>query len=499
MANFLSFSSRFLARSIMLATLVSLLGSGTMVSAEVILDDASTGPSDVENLQLFPGDAQVTLMWDAATDDSGVDGYRVYMGLESYELKKAYNLGDNDVGDKTTTVVTGLTNGMTYYFAVKAYDEDGNESEDFSNEVEGTPEASNVGDFTGPMVTDAEAVSNTLVAVEFSEPVLLPTEGASAFALESSDGTFIEVLSAYVSQEDSKTVFLVTAEQTAGAQYLLTAGIQVSDAAGNPVDSGTSDTALFTGSSLEKTDDNSTITVEASSNSDSSDEDFKVERVENDESNELILFFSQKLGYVDVSSFTIQNADDATEEIEVLAVSVSEEDATQVTLITEDLEPGFDYILSMEESVLNEGGDKLTLENREVEFSIKTIDLEDLIAPEDITKLFAEVTDESAVLLTWTGSVDSAGDLAKYLLYQSMGANKDFDDAISLSASTEEYSVDELTPGETYSFKVTAVDENGNESEGILTTITLPEAGPELLLFVPLALAGAGFVTRKKD
>lgn len=478
-----------MARVLMLLSVFS-LSSSALVSAEVI----ASVPSDVENLQAFPGDSEVTLTWDAATAEGGVDGYTVSMGLKSYEDAGSYNLGETDVGDKTTYTVENLTNGMTYYFAVKAYDADGNSSEDYSNEAEATPESSNVGDYTGPMVSSAEAVSNTLVQIEFSEAVVLPTDGASAFSLEASDGTFVEVLSAYVSEEDSSTVFLVTGEQIAGAQYLLTAGIQVEDSAGNPVSSGTSDTALFTGSSLEKSE----TETDPETDSTTSDEDFKVEVVENEETNELVLSFSQKVGYVDASSFTLQLADDATEELEVLAVSVDTDDATQVTLVTEDMEPGFDYVLTMDETVLNEAGDSLSLENREVEFTAKTIDLEDVIAPEDITNLLAEVLGEDSVLVTWTASVDSAGDLAKYYFYQSMDGGVSFDDALTVSKDAEEYEVDGLTPGETYTFKVTAVDENGNESEGIMTTVTLPEAGPELLLLVPLALLGAGVASRRK-
>jgi Fibronectin type III domain len=486
-----------------LTLLVGGFGAGLSprVSAEVILDSELTSelvsaPSDVENLEAYPGDTTVTLTWDAATAEGGVDGYSVYMGLGSYVENGAYNLGDIDVGDKTTTIVDGLTNGMTYYFAVKAYDEEGRTSEDFSNEAEATPERSNVGDYTGPMVASAKAVTNTLVQVEFSEAVQLPDDASSAFSLEAFDGTFIEVLSAYVSQEDPRTVFLVTAEQSAGAQYVLTAGIQVEDTAGNPVSSGTSDTALFTGSALEKTEaDPDEGTANASSID--SNEDFKVESVLNEESSEILLSFSQNLSTVEVGAFTLQLAQDASTVLEVLAVSVDVDVPSQVTLVTEDMEPGFDYILSMDESVLNEAGESLSLENRDVEFTAKTIDLKDVIAPEDITKFLAEITGEDSILLTWTPSVDSAGDLAKHLLYQSMDGGLNFESALTLSKTADAYEVEGLTPGESYTFKITAVDENGNESEGIMTTITLPETGPELLLLVPFALA-AGFVSRRK-
>lgn len=496
-------SSRNLARMLGSLVLLSLL-TAPLASAEVDSEDSSSAPSEVENLVAYPGDGQVTLNWDAATDNTGVDGYTVYTGLDSYDARGSYNLGTTDVGDTTSYVMDNLTNGMTYYFAVKAYDDEGNDSASYSNEVDATPEESNTGDFTGPMVTHAEAVSSTLVQVEFSEAVSLPSDPSSAFALEASDGTFVEVLSGYVSEEDSATVFLVTATQIAGAEYTLTAGIQVEDLAGNPVSSGTSDTALFTGSALEIVpttgpSDSGDNTADASSTDVTVDEGFMVEEAEATDTNELVLHFSQKVTTPDVSSFTIEMAEDASEVLEVLAISVNADDETEVTLVTEDMEPGFDYVLTMDEAVLNEGGDSLSEEERTVEFTAKTIDIADEIAPEDITNFLSEATSEDTVLLSWEPSVDSAGDLAKYLLYRSTDGGDSFgDSAVTIEADADEYEVDELTAGETYTFKVTAVDENGNESEGLMTTVTLPEAGPELLVLGLMALAGAGVATRKK-
>lgn len=497
-------SSRTLARTLGSLVLLSVL-SAPLASATTVID---LSPSVVESLAVYPGDSQVTLTWNAATDNDGVDGYTVYTGLDPYETRGSYNLGTTDVGDTTSYVMEKLTNGMTYYFAVKAYDADGNSSASYSNEVEATPEESNTGDFTGPMVTHVEAVSSSLVQVEFSEAVSLPSDPSSAFALEASDGTFVEVLSAYVSEEDAATVFLVTNTQIAGAEYTITAGIQVEDLAGNPVSSGTSDTGRFTGSALESvpspgpddtSDSDSSGTADASASDVTIDSGFLVEDAEATDTNALVLRFSQKVTTPEVSSFTIEMAEDASEELEVLAISVNSDDLTEVTLVTEDMEPGFDYVLTMDEAVLNEGGDSLAEEERTVEFTAKTIDLEDVIAPEDITAFLSDATSEDTVLLSWEPSENSAGDLAKYLLYRSMDGGDSFNDsAVTIDSDADEYEVDELTAGETYTFKVTAVDENGNESEGLMTTVTLPEAGPELLVLGLMALAGAGLATRRK-
>lgn len=69
----------------------------------------------------------VPLDWNPNTDPS-VAGYNVYYGSASHNYTNVIN-----VGYTTNTVVGGLVEGQTYYFAVTAYTFDGLES-DFSNE-----------------------------------------------------------------------------------------------------------------------------------------------------------------------------------------------------------------------------------------------------------------------------------------------------------------------------------------------------------------------------
>ncbi|MEK7145645.1 MAG: hypothetical protein AAB802_00490, partial [Patescibacteria group bacterium] len=89
MANFLR---KFLALG---ATLTLLMGQTLVAFAADI-----TAPSDVEGLEAFPGDEEVTLSWDAATDDTDVTGYFIYTGLNSVsEDGGSYSLGSTDAGD----------------------------------------------------------------------------------------------------------------------------------------------------------------------------------------------------------------------------------------------------------------------------------------------------------------------------------------------------------------------------------------------------------------
>ena len=70
----------------------------------------------------------LTLEWDPNVEED-LAGYIVYYGTASRNYKY-----DVDIGDQTSCTISGLAEGKRYYFAVTAYDEEGNEST-FSREV----------------------------------------------------------------------------------------------------------------------------------------------------------------------------------------------------------------------------------------------------------------------------------------------------------------------------------------------------------------------------
>jgi hypothetical protein len=87
----------------------------------------------------WAGETNVSLAWDPSSD-SGVIGYNIYYGNASgsYSQKVA-------VGNVTATTISGLTVGLTYYFAATAVNAEGLESE-YSNEAvfqSGTIEVNN--------------------------------------------------------------------------------------------------------------------------------------------------------------------------------------------------------------------------------------------------------------------------------------------------------------------------------------------------------------------
>ncbi|MBW2254344.1 MAG: right-handed parallel beta-helix repeat-containing protein [Deltaproteobacteria bacterium] len=110
----------------------------------------------------------------------------------------------------------------------------------------------------------------------------------------------------------------------------------------------------------------------------------------------------------------------------------------------------------------------------------------DLSTPEPPTGLAGQPTHVSgtnaSVTLTWTGSVNSAGDLNSYKVYGSAdggttwGSNAPaFDDGlgIDISPALTWYQVSGLAAGQTRDFKITACDAATNESAGATVSVTI--------------------------
>jgi fibronectin type 3 domain-containing protein len=164
----------------------------------------------------FSPAASVTVSWQPNTE-SDLGGYQVYYGTSSNFYSTF-----RDVGKATQWVVDGLGAGSTYYFAVTAYDLNGNESA-YSQEV-----MYRVEDYTPPTLASAVCEQGDRVKLVFSEPV----EQTSAQLITNygiSKG--VTVLCAAL-QPDNKTVYLTTTQQP-NNWYVLTVN-NVRDRAGVP-------------------------------------------------------------------------------------------------------------------------------------------------------------------------------------------------------------------------------------------------------------------------
>lgn len=495
--------------SIILATL---LVSGLSFTALAV---DSQNPGNVNGLSAEALNAAVKLTWIAATDDTGVDGYKVHYGLTSVTAQgQAYDF-NVDAGNVLEYTVSNLENGTKYYFSVVAADAAGNESIRWATEVSATPDASagSITDSDAPQVADAEAVNKEQVKVEFSEEIVLPQEDPQdAFTIENED-TFepLVVSVAEMDEEDEtgKTVIITTDVQDPTVTYKLTVSIDIKDKSGNPIISGTSDTAIFTGSGLEReVEDNEGPILT------------KAESVDN---THITLTFNETVVLsIDPSeNFIIKAENDESKTLEVLGVQLGINSAgttDSAAIITTSPQEGIKYVVTVAGLKDETGNESLIEENASVMFDgMAEADGEDgddepaddeedeeepadIIAPEDVANFLAEKVLEAEkylVTLKWDFPVGDTTDSVEQIIYKSENLGENYDKKASVDPGVEEYEAGELEAGE-YWFKITQKDLSGNESEGSVVKVILAETGPGLIGLVLVSLGLGRIVGKRK-
>ncbi|MBN1258268.1 fibronectin type III domain-containing protein, partial [Candidatus Peregrinibacteria bacterium] len=127
-------------------------------------------PPRVEGLEGMPGDRQVTLSWQPVTAaENTVQNYRVYFGALFDNLNQKLDT----VGAVTSAVIQNLENGRQYFFAVRAADSKGNESEEASVTVAVTPVALQAEPEAEPTETVPPSALNGIEGVSLPNAVAL--------------------------------------------------------------------------------------------------------------------------------------------------------------------------------------------------------------------------------------------------------------------------------------------------------------------------------------
>ena len=166
--------------------------------------------------------ASAQLSWTPNTEPD-LAGYIAFYGTASGTYSHQL-----DVGDVSAATIPSLTAGDTYYFAVKAYDISGNQS-NYSTEVVLEVPA-NQTDTTPPRLLGAESVGADTLVLTFSEALDPAIAGDVNRYLV--DGT-VSPLAVQVSA-DGITVTLTLPVQSDGSLHQITVS-GVTDASGNPV------------------------------------------------------------------------------------------------------------------------------------------------------------------------------------------------------------------------------------------------------------------------
>lgn len=472
----------------------------------------ATYPADVDGVKAVAGDKMVTLSWNAATDNVGVTGYKIFYGPSSVSNDGAsYTMGPVDVKNVLTYDVKNLENGKAYYFAVTAYDAAGNESEFYSTEVSATPKAAGApatpaaDDKVAPKVVSAVAVYKNSLKVTFSEAVQLPaTKAEAAFSVkEDFLNLTLAISKAEMDKADptNKTVVLTTADQKKAAKYVLTAGIQIKDLAGNPIVSGTSDTATFTG-----TDAVQEVVKPAAEETAADKTAPAFVSVKALDGNNIEVTFSEPVVLLAdaVKNFIVTDAADNTKITNVKKVSVSG-NGTKITLNTDNLEAKKYNLIALK--IKDVAGNELPTEASATTFdgmapavvenpTDKPVDGK---VEEAASDLMAKAMANMMVNLSWKPNTDKLAGMANFVVYMSSDKGVTYGDGVVLGKDAKSYDFSSLKEDMVYYFKLTTRDANGKESEGLITSLILPKTGPEIaLLFMGSAGLGAFFTRKKK-
>lgn len=377
---------------------------------------AADTPGNVTNVIAKAKDATtLTVTWDAVKDSTGkaVDHYRLYYGTASVQKSEAasYETEVDTPNSAATFDLTGLTPETPYYISVTAFDAQDTESEEYSVEITGTPSSKPAvevpTDKVAPTVLNVIAADKTHVLVGFSEKLILPEvlpEAAFVITEQANPEKMLEVVSAQMYADDAsgKTVILETVAQTYNVSYLVTASAGIKDVAGNPIQSGNTDSGVFLGSNTAK-------------------------------------------------SATVGTGTDlkpAATTAEDLLLDTTTPTSPQGTTPTDTSTPA----------------------------PAAT----DQTAPEDVRNLmltFREQLQKFVVVMNWEASLNTAKDLVDQMVYMSTDMGSTFDTGRSVGATGTNYEVANLEGGKEYTFKVTAKDDKGNESVGVVKSIRLPSTG----------------------
>ena len=128
--------------------------------------------------------ASVNVSWNSSTD-SAVTGYNVYYGNTSHNYSNVTPVGSNP-----TAVLPSLINGYTYFIAVTAVDEEGDES-DFSDEVSYLVPGGNSAPTISAIADQAVLINQSTTAIGFTVNDAESSPGTLTVTAISSDTTLV--------------------------------------------------------------------------------------------------------------------------------------------------------------------------------------------------------------------------------------------------------------------------------------------------------------------
>ncbi len=190
--------------------------------------------------------------------------------------------------------------------------------------------------------------------------------------------------------------------------------------------------------------------------------------------------------------------------LDILSVQLKEQENNIVILKTSVQKEGTNYTVTVSPNITDLSGMPIISGITDTAtFMRGKPDNIDKISPEDITNFlitFNKQFDKYLLRFAWIPSLNTAGDLIDQILYMSLDKGKTYKRGISLGPETNTYQMKNIEGGRTYTFKITTKDINGNESKGVIKSVTLPKTGPIMIISVltSVLIGGSISIARKR-
>jgi len=468
-------------------------GGENVDSSDNLATDFTDGIPRVENIEVaMKGPNSVEVSFD---EIAGVDTYFVLYGTNPViEESDVYNMPPLDTLSSNTVEIADLEDGVTYYFSAVANFED-SYSEFFSDEVAIEISAA---DIDLPNLELVEALNTKVINVNFSMDMNFENVGVDNFNLHDTFNNQ-DIAVKIVSVLHNRSLNLVVDGMESGFEYVLKAiDLENTDSLGI-LEANTEFT--FRAADLESLEELKVESVEV----------FDHKGLEISLNDEIISAGALK------DNLNIVLKSDPNQIIEIENVLKNPNDSNKFLIVTKGFTAEEYQIIFLDVIGVNKG--MFSKENSVFEFTgvnppeselqngesgeqVADLDLNDKTAPGDVRNLTARFVDEALrnLEINFDPSLDIDQDLARYELYFA----KDGDNYFHFSEISKEnlgpLTIQDLDlNADYYNIKVTAKDNNQNESLGSIFKLILPETGPASILSVfALSVLGSRRLTRSR-
>lgn len=190
--------------------------------------EAPVAPADL-NLTGFTENA-MDLAWTASTDNVGVAGYRLDVAADGSFSNRVGGYDNKDLGNVTSTTITGLAADTEYYVRLRAYDAAGNVSANSAGASGSTQPPSDV---EPPAAPAGLVLSNpTAGTLDLAWTVSVDNVGVAGYRLDvATDGSFTHKVSGYDNKDLGNVISTTITGLGPGTEYYVR--LRAYDAAGN--------------------------------------------------------------------------------------------------------------------------------------------------------------------------------------------------------------------------------------------------------------------------